>query len=305
MKIISNNNKIDLVMPTVNCNDPYWMRQYVQTFLMNPSKLKRLSGNRYRELGLLRYVMRSIEVNAPWVNNVHIIVSSESQIPDWICNVNIIYHEDIIPMKLLPTFNSCVIESFLSNIKGLSNKFIYSNDDLMFNQVTPPDMFFDINNNPKISFKYLKDWNRQNIFRSQVNNGINMICKMLNINRISDDKLLVPSHSFFPMIKDNVDKVYEYNKDELIRISSKDRTNKNVNQYIYSFYQYYTKQYSKSNIVFKYATLKSNIDDLRTIFNDTNVHSICLNDSDASEIDINPIIDLLEEKFPNKSKFEK
>lgn len=296
---------VDLVMPTVNCNDPCWMRQYVKTFLMNPQKLKRISGNRYRELGLLKYIFRSIEVNAPWISNVHLLVSSDTQVPDWIQDVHVVTHDEFIPKSVLPTFNSCTIESFLANIPGLPEKFIYSNDDLMFNNPTTYDMFFDDDGNPKINFKCMKSWNHANIFRSQVNNSINMICKMVGVQRISDEKLIVPMHSFFPMLRDTVKKVYDHNKDELIRISTKDRTNKNVNQYIYSFYQYYTHQFSPSPTRFMYATLTSPIETIREILLENPSECVCLNDCDASDVNIDPIIEILETKFPKKSRFER
>jgi len=45
-------------------------------------------------------------------------------------DINIVLHEDIIPEKYLPTFNSTTIEMFLCKIKGLSEHFIYFNDDM-------------------------------------------------------------------------------------------------------------------------------------------------------------------------------
>lgn len=42
-----------------------------------------LSGaQRYRDQGILRYLLRSIEKYTPWVNDVYLVVAYESQIPD-------------------------------------------------------------------------------------------------------------------------------------------------------------------------------------------------------------------------------
>ena len=40
--------------------------------------------------------------------------------------------KQFIPNNFLPTFNSCTIEMFIGNIKGLSEYFIYGNDDMFF-----------------------------------------------------------------------------------------------------------------------------------------------------------------------------
>src|SRR5574344_1782172 len=137
---MKNDEKIDFVFPYVNCNDPVWLEQYKENnknIIFNPL--------RFRAWGLLKYVFRGIDKFMPWINNVYMIVSSDSQIPAWINkeNVKIITHKQIIPKEFLPTFNSTTIEMFLKNIPNLSEKFIYSNDDLYFiNKLDKSDFFY-------------------------------------------------------------------------------------------------------------------------------------------------------------------
>ena len=51
-------------------------------------------------------------------------------------------HNEFIPAKFLPTFNSGVIECFLHKIPGLAELFVYANDDFyLFNETRPDDMF--------------------------------------------------------------------------------------------------------------------------------------------------------------------
>ena len=89
-------------------------------------------AKRYRDWGLLPYLLRGIERYMPFVGRVFLVVSGESQVPDWADTdrLHIVYHRDIIPERFLPTFNSTTIELFLHRIAGLGEEFVYFNDDL-------------------------------------------------------------------------------------------------------------------------------------------------------------------------------
>ena len=51
--------------------------------------------------------------------------------------------QELFPNKSdLPTFSSPAIESHLHRITGLSDKFLYFNDDVMFGSEVWPDDFF-------------------------------------------------------------------------------------------------------------------------------------------------------------------
>lgn len=59
------------------------------------------------------------------------VVAMESQVPSWVNrdNVNIVTHDQIIDPEELPTFNAMTIYKYFNLISGLSDKYIYSNDD--------------------------------------------------------------------------------------------------------------------------------------------------------------------------------
>ena len=108
----------------------------------------------------LRYSLRSIEKFAPWVR--HIFLVTNGQVPSWINTyplfpklfaismppppslllltsptehprLTVITHAQIFTnVSHLPTFSSPSIEVHLHRIPGLSKKFIYMNDDVMF-----------------------------------------------------------------------------------------------------------------------------------------------------------------------------
>lgn len=66
--------------------------------------------------------------------------------PEWLdtysSKVKIIDHREIIDDKYLPVFNSSVIEMNIDKIPGLSEKFVYFNDDMLLNRPLSPEDFF-------------------------------------------------------------------------------------------------------------------------------------------------------------------
>eukprot|EP00020_Sapocribrum_chincoteaguense_P004853 CAMPEP_0170737504 /NCGR_PEP_ID=MMETSP0437-20130122/4160_1 /TAXON_ID=0 /ORGANISM="Sexangularia sp." /LENGTH=884 /DNA_ID=CAMNT_0011075891 /DNA_START=61 /DNA_END=2715 /DNA_ORIENTATION=+ len=92
----------------------------------------------------LRYSLRSVEQYAPWVR--HIFIVTNGQVPYWLNldhpGVTVVSHDEIFPNRShLPTFSSPAIESHLHRIPGLSSRFLYLNDDVMFGAPVWPDDF--------------------------------------------------------------------------------------------------------------------------------------------------------------------
>lgn len=48
--------------------------------------------------------------------------------------ISIVDQSEIMPAEMLPTFVSASIERHIVNIPSLTEKFIYSNDDVFFNK---------------------------------------------------------------------------------------------------------------------------------------------------------------------------
>lgn len=135
--------KIDFVITWVDDNDPKWQAKRAQ---YAPSNSFKADGReaRFRDLGTLKFVLRSIERYAPWVN--HVFLVTEGHLPSWL-NVNadkliVIRHDEFIPAQYLPTFNSNTIELNLHRIKELSDTFVLFNDDVLLNKPTQPNDFF-------------------------------------------------------------------------------------------------------------------------------------------------------------------
>ena len=122
-------NKVDYVIPYVNCDDQSWIDLYSRTVGAEFPK------SRYRDNGTLKYQLRGIEKNMPWINRVYLIVQSKSQIPHWLNVQNprlrIVTHDEFIPREYLPAFKSSLIELHIHRIDDLSENFILSNDDMV------------------------------------------------------------------------------------------------------------------------------------------------------------------------------
>ncbi|XP_066525659.1 N-acetylglucosamine-1-phosphotransferase subunits alpha/beta [Hoplias malabaricus] len=112
-----------------------------------------VSASRFEDNEELRYSLRSVEKHAPWVR--HIFIVTNGQIPSWLNldnpRVTVVTHQEIFQNQShLPTFSSPAIETHIHHIPGLSQKFIYLNDDVMFGKDVWPDDFFSHSKGQKV-----------------------------------------------------------------------------------------------------------------------------------------------------------
>ena len=148
--------KIDVVYTWCDGNDPLFQKERNETLKrIDAHYVEKAHGEaRYFNNDELKYSLRSIEKYMPWVN--HIYVVTNKQRPTWLANhpkISIIDHQEIIPNDLLPTFNSIMIEMYLHKIPGLSDKYIYFNDDVFVNEYLSPSFFF-VKDKPVVRLTY-------------------------------------------------------------------------------------------------------------------------------------------------------
>ena len=139
--------KIDLVFCWCDGFDLAWQKRRHERMaslgMVYDSESDANGDCRYEQLDELRYSLRSVEMYVPWVNHIYIV--TDNQKPQWLKKnpkITIVDHKRIIPEKLLPTFSSVTIEMYLDKIPGLSEKFIYGNDDFFFNSPLLPKDFY-------------------------------------------------------------------------------------------------------------------------------------------------------------------
>lgn len=139
--------EVDFVIAWVDSQDEKWLKEKQQYDPTPILKANDLTGDiRFRDWGLLKYWFRGVENFAPWVNKIHFI--TYGHVPEWLSvnhpKLNIVKHEDFIDLKYLPTFNSGTIELNLHKIKGLSDHFVYFNDDFyIIDSLKKTDFFKD------------------------------------------------------------------------------------------------------------------------------------------------------------------
>ncbi|MGN5732449.1 stealth family protein [Arthrobacter psychrochitiniphilus] len=99
---------------------------------------------RFRQIDELKYALRSIYTFAPWIRRI--FIATDSPTPVWLDehpSVTVVRSEEFFAdPSVLPTHNSQAVECQLHHIDGLSEHFLYSNDDMFFGRPVSPDMFF-------------------------------------------------------------------------------------------------------------------------------------------------------------------
>lgn len=151
------NEPVDAVITWVDGADPEWLRRK-QSFEPGESAHETSDADaRYSDNDELRACLRGIAAYAPWIR--HVFIVTDRQIPGFLdrecllaearttglsggTTVSIVDHSQILPQSTLPTFNSHVIESALHRIPGLSEHYLYFNDDVVLGEPSTPEDFF-------------------------------------------------------------------------------------------------------------------------------------------------------------------
>lgn len=135
---------IDFVITWVDINDPKWQADFSKYSGRKENTKNGVSEARFRDNGFLRYWFRGVEKFAPWVRRIHFVTSGQK--PEWLDEsnpkINLVNHKDYIPEEFLPTYNSVVIERYIHRIPGLSDHFVYFNDDFYIINTIAPTRFF-------------------------------------------------------------------------------------------------------------------------------------------------------------------
>ena len=132
--------KIDFVVLWVDGNDTEWQKEKSK-YSNQPQDN---AANRFRDWDLMKYWFRGVEKFAPWVNKVYFV--TYGHLPEFLnvdCpKLKIVRHDEYIPKEYLPTFSSHTIELNLHRIEGLSEQFVYFNDDMFLCKPIKPETFF-------------------------------------------------------------------------------------------------------------------------------------------------------------------
>lgn len=295
--------KVSYIFPWVNPLDKEWQDSYEK---YSGKKLD-LTSPRFRENSMIRYNLRSIAECIPWIDELIILVASESQILPWMNKetIKFVYHKDFIPLKFLPVFNSNTIEMFLANV--ITNPYIiYGNDDCYFTRKTDISEFFSSEGTPKF-FTKKKTFTEKSIFQKTCYNNFNLIRDDFPGNEFGAYEYVGVPHAQVPMLRSTIREVYKKHRFQMGCYTTKFRDPKNnLNQYIYSEYQYLTGNHIRCPKNYSYINMK--LDTVKTAeqcLEDETKPLLCLNDTDSTDdIAIKVFTGMLAEKFPNKCKYE-
>lgn len=325
-------NKIDFVIPWVDGSDVSWNNE---KSLYSPRELNDGTEVRYRDLDNLKYWFRGVETYAPWVNKIYFI--TWGHLPQWL-NLShpkliIVNHQDFIPEKYLPTFSSHVIELFLHRIKGLSEKFVYFNDDIFIvNKTTEEDFFKNdlpvdlgimdvnvssdeyfggaINNSLYIIKKYFskKNITKKNIFKWYNLKYGKLLFKTVLLTPWKQITGFYVDHLTNSYLKSTFENVWEKEHKRLEYTAlNKFRDIRDVNQYVFKFWQLASGNFVPGKKIGRNYNLALELQEAMSAITGNTKKIVCLNDSEEIE-DFEKVKKRLnnsfDKKFSSKSKFE-
>jgi hypothetical protein len=310
------NNEIDIVYTWVNSNDQEWKNKKKQ-FIKNKSNNIKDGDNigRYSNNDELLYSIRSIIKHLSWIRNIYIV--TDNQIPSWFNKENpkikIIDHKDIFEnINYLPTFNSVAIEMNLYRIPGLSEYFIYLNDDCLFGNNMRINDFITkdgkiIMRFQKNKFTNLKINNTDSSFRIGHKNASKLISKLFGHH-----SRLTISHQAFILRKSIFIQLEKLLKNEMNQTRSNRFRSINDVQPI-ALHNYFAQETGlgvglyENNSLYYGITDKTTINDIKQIFNfiiNNRPKYICINDARNNKQN-NEVMNLIKKYYnyiyPNKS----
>ncbi len=299
------------------------------------------ADERYRDWGNLRYWFRGVEKYAPWVRKIHFI--TWGHLPDWLDvshpKLHIVRHEDFIPQKYLPTFNSHAIEWNMHRIEGLSERFVYFNDDVFLIGASSPEDFFRDGkpcdmlafqpvvanpDNPVMSHIYMNNSlalskyfsKRENVRRqpcAYFKIGYPPLYFFYNMLELAFPKYtgFYTSHGPAPFLKETFRTLWEKEPALLdATCSHRFRDKEDVSQYLAREWQKLSGNFCPRNVLkgFRYFDVKSDNPDLAAAIAKGKAKVICINDANGP-IDFprakRQVIEAFEEALPEKSSFER
>lgn len=334
--------KIDVVYTWVDGHDPEWIKRKEKRLIDLGITVPSTANHscRFVQHDELKYSLRSIFAFAPWVNNIYII--TDNQIPVWFnrdnTKVQIVDHKFIFEDKTcLPTYSSRAIETKLHKIPGLSEYYIYLNDDFFLGRPCNKNDFIANNGKPYI---FLETGNTFLTKKKALENDKKSTHKNEYQAGLANSRILIAqeygkvnkhtlSHSFRVMRKSILNMLEEKFNDRFIETSQHPfRSFTDILSYaIYCYYMLAVKQgipkmtpeirsrkYILQNLInrhkkylYKYIDIDSK--NLNKALNNIKKYKhfmFCLNDGhDTTDEDYETVHKFLEDFFPNKTPAEK
>ena len=311
-------SEIDFVLPWIDGDDPH-LQQLRRQYLTPSLNLQdEAASARFRDMGTLRYALRSITYHCPWYHKIYLIVKSLP--PSWIKSdhprIEIIKESDLFKDKShLPVFNPTAVEMNLKNLKGLSETFVYLNDDFFIWRPIPPERFF-VDGMPVDFFAHSPI--PRNIFFELIKKRDTWIYSIVNTLKLLNSHLAPihmeprflyhPTYSFLdkmnnflfqnffrkviwithwhlpqPLLKKTLLEVNQFFEPYLMETSKhRFRSKNDLNQYIYRYWQLLTQQFypyrHNDGYVINIRSYRHLHQAMTHLQNNKSLNFVCLND---------------------------
>lgn len=311
---------VDAVYTWVNGSDPAHAEKR-KRFLKDQQAVhdNALEPARFRDNEELRYSLRALEQFAPWIRRI--FIATDDQRPAWLDKdhprIRIVDHREFIPARYLPTFNSHVIEAYLHAIPGLSEHYIYLNDDVFlarpcrksdfFTAGGLPMAFVDWRGRRLFGYKYTKTPHAMSYFNT---------LRILQERGVATDPKFITAHGPYAQSRTNAQDAFAFFSNVIEGFAqNRFRTTEEVALYshalplwIYNQKRlvpcderfYYVQTARRDRIAYYSAILQSKRDHVPPLF-------FCINDVGDMSAKTQWRIDLramLESYFPTPSPFE-
>lgn len=331
-----NDKPIDAVVLWVDGSDPEWRKEkakYEGTFCETST-----DDCRFREWGVFKYWFRGIEKNLPWIRTVHLVTNG--QLPDFInkeCEkLHLVKHSDIMSAEHLPTFNSRAIEMNIHRITGLSEHFIYFNDDTYVMQSMKESDFFkkglpiyegleSILQGRTTNGTYIhsilncmavinKHFRKYDVLKNNLTKFYNIRYGLDNFRNL----MLLPWNAFgcftnrhlpMPFLKSFYEQVWDA-EPEICQLTSSHRFKDypDVNQYLFRYWGIVTGQFypgHTNGYAFHLANADIDVVVKEILYGKNKM--LCINDGigiQDLEVKVQRILDAFKNRFPSKCSFE-
>lgn len=308
---------IDLVYLWVDGSDPRWLVKHNACIGKTEERSTVNCKGRYADNDELKYSLRSVEMYAPWVRKIFIV--TDEQVPSWLDTSNprirVVDHTEIMPEVCLPCFNATVIEHFLWNIPGLSEHFLFANDDMLINRSLSPSFFFADDGLPVIRLNHSGLRNFYLAFKKKFL-GIkfkNYVQIVYNAAKLVETKYGVfygckTHHNIDAYLKSDYQRIEEMFKEEIEpTLGNHVRSENDIQRSLYAYVAMAEKRCHPVYVDRK-TSFRFHIQNMKhyNMLEEYNPMLFCMNDSEyATDDDRRKVTEFLKRRFPDKSEFEK
>lgn len=326
---------IDMVYLWCNGQDPDFIKKkekYERNSSNDSSNILSTGDIRFFDNDELKYSLRSLEKNAPWIN--HIFIVTDRQVPKWLNTTNtkvtIIDHSEIMPLSIIPCFNSSVIERYIGFIPNLQEHFLYGNDDTFLGEPVEPSFFFS-NGKPIVRLLHFnkdhKSYEHENLhnLKKEVsfwgNSVINAWNLLFSNYHLSESIIYETHHNIDSFTKSSYCECFYRFQEKLDANINRFRSVNDIQRVLFSIDSILQNQ-AVPKVLHEYSKIRKYLfwakklnvesyyiqDKFKSLLALSFIHPklFCINNSDRT-VASHKILEkrFLEKRFPNKSFFEK